>query len=1165
MNLSRIVGRATTPTRRGCLGQARLSVAVACVLALLGGGRALAQTSMGGVSGVVTDSAGAVVPGATVTLVSQETQVTNVHQTNASGFFAFVNVRPGTYVLTVELSGFKSTRLAPFTVGVAETLARNVVLAIGSLSETVEVRAQSDLLQTASAELGNVVEEKVIRDLPIQGGNFTELLLLAPGMNDVSTAQGPTSSTGFGTEGNTGIPGGSIVNASVHGQQNRSKIYYVDGVINSAMRGGTYVVLPSLETLQEFKVQSQSDKAEFGGVLGGVVNLTSKSGANRFSGSAIGKFRNERFQARDPIDDAFREKPEYRQAQFAATLGGPIVKNQTFFFAAYSGWRYRTLPSPSLKYTVPLGPELDGDFSKTKRPIYNPYTTRIVNGRTVRDPFPGNIIPASMISPAMQAFLKAYMVKPNVPGATVDNYVDDRYQTSHGNTFQLRLDHHFSPRTNLFVRWTEQMVDNFNPIGDLGFKTPEATNRNVGGSIFHSFTPSVIMEMRGGIATQPTEDAPLEHELGVGPQRGLGLPDLDLYAGYFIPGTSFDASNSWDLPDLGQQGPRRRGNPNWSAATDVTWLRGKHNFKAGFQFLRLSRLQENQFGQINFSTAQTADPQATGTTGDALASALLGLPTQLQGFVPDPRTTTTIDYHMSTLSGYLQDQWSLRPNLTLTLGLRYDYLTRATGRGIQSGFDMSTGQFLIAAEQMPNVCGSGEFPPCLPRPLAQIPFNQHIAVTGEPFSIVQAVKDNVGPRLGVAWQMNPRTVLRTGYSLMWDSLSGGRGQYVQHQFERGWPLSPGINVTGINREQDPITRIETLAAVPFATPPASPWNLGGFFNDPQRKNAYSHQFHVEVQRELTHNLMTALAYVGARNGRMEFAGCASCLRQPGFDANGVRLPAAARDQLRPWPHITGGFTYETSLGRGSYDALQFKMQHRFSHGLATVLSYTWSRTMDTSSGFANVENGPGGAAAVQNFHDVDSSWSVASYDVPHILTWGGIWELPAGKGKRWLNNGGFASKVLGNWQVNWNGRARSGAPFTPFVGGDPANIGVSNRTRPDLVGDPTLDNPTIERWFNVQAFAVPVDARGVGHFGNAGRNILRGPGFWNVDLGLRRAIPIRTGMQLEVRVDAYNVFNHINYALPANNQVNIQDARAGQILSTAGLTRTLEGGLRLIF
>src|SRR5262245_2781379 len=270
----------------------------------------LAQTSMGGVSGTVKDSTGGVVPGATVRLVNEATGVSVEHLTNDAGFYSFVNIRPGTYNLTIELTGFNKAQVAAFTVGVNEAVSRNITLQVGAMTETTTVISQSELLQTSTAELGNVVQERVIRDLPLQGRNFTQLLLLTPGVNPVSTAQGPQSETAVNSiEGNSGVPGGMIANASIQGQQNRSKVYYMDGIINTSVRAGTYVALPDIDSLQEFKVQSQSDKAEFGGVTGGVVNMTSKSGTNRFGGSTFGYFRNENLAARNPFRDSLVSKP----------------------------------------------------------------------------------------------------------------------------------------------------------------------------------------------------------------------------------------------------------------------------------------------------------------------------------------------------------------------------------------------------------------------------------------------------------------------------------------------------------------------------------------------------------------------------------------------------------------------------------------------------------------------------------------------------------------------------------------------------------------------------------------------------------------------------------------------------------------------------------------
>jgi outer membrane receptor protein involved in Fe transport len=1146
-------------------------VARLLLLALLvAPGKALAQTSMGAVSGTVKDSTGAVVPGATVTLTNQETNIRGERVTNESGYFTFVNVRPGTYTLTVELTGFSKAQLSAFVVGVNETVARNVTLKVGATTEVIEVTAQSELIQGSTSELGHVVEEKVIKGVPLQGRNFTQLLLLSPGVNPVSTAQGSgangADSTGVGSaEGASGIAGGFITNASIMGQQNRSKIYYVDGIVNTSVRAGSYVALPDIDSLQEFKVQSHGDKAEFGGVLGGVINMTSKSGSNRFRGNVWGQFRDEKFVARDSYRDLRAgqpiEPPAFSQSQFGANLGGPIVKDKTFFYASYDGWRYDE--TVQVRHIAPVSEAwLSGDFSRMgplQRVIYDPLTTRVVNGRTVRDPFPGNIIPANRISPTMQAFLRAYMLKPNLTGGQVVNnfnFEDFRDQYQNSNAVQVRLDHHFSAKDNIFFRWTERRNKAHLPIGDLHFREPESTNRNFGGGWFHSFSPNMILEMRGGLATQPTEDAPLQHPSGFAPQQGLALPQLNRFTGYIVSGLN---SAPWNLPgDIGVQGPRERGNPNWNVAADLTWLRGNHNFKAGFQMLRISRLQTNQFGQIFFSSEATRDPNNTANTGDPLASALLGIPTQVRGFVPE---VGSIDFHTSTLSGYVQDQWAIKPTLTLSLGVRYDYVTRAIGHGntFQSGPDLETGQWLLALEQAPPVCATvSNQPPCLPAPLGQIPNSQFLRVTGEKNSILPPITDNIGPRVGLAWQINPKTVLRTGYSLMWDSMVS-RSQYGQHQFETwGWPQTSGFDTATINSTGSPIQTLESLQNLGFGVPRSEPWASTGFFNDPRRKNAYSHQWHLELQRQFGRNTMIGVAYVGSYNGRMDFAGKAFAPKVAAIDATGRRLTAAERDQLRPWPHITSTATYDNDIGMSKYNSFQFKAQQRFSADVTSMFSYTWSRTIDTSSGWFGVENGIGGNRVVQNYWDKENARGPAGYDIPHIVTWATIWELPFGRDKKWLNRGP-ASWILGNWQLNWMLLARSGQPMTIAALGDPANLGFSNYARASFVPgqDPKLDNPTPDRWFNTAAFTVPVNS-----FGNTPRGVLRAPSFWNVDMGLQKNVPFGKDREFQIRLEAFNVFNHIN---EGNPNVDVGNANFGRITSMQSRPRQLQLGLRLVF
>src|SRR5437667_9607239 len=449
-----------------------------------------AQSATGEVNGTVTDPSGGAVPGASVKLVDQATKIESATTTNQSGYFTFVNLKPANYVLLVEVKGFKKALTNPFDVGVNSTVTQNVTLTVGELSEVVEVNAASELIQGSSSELGTVISERTVQDLQLNGRNFTQLLTLTPGVTPVSTSQ--NRSIG-GVEGNVGIPNSGFADASFHGQQNRSKLYFYDGIINTNVRGPTYVVVPNLDLVQEFKVVGQDSKAEYGGATGGVVDMVSKSGTNAFHGSLFEYVRNDAFDARDSLNDfdPLTHAPSaplpFRQNQFGGSFGGPIMKNKTFFYGGYDGWRY-SQPSHGRNY-VPTPAELDGDFTDTStslfttvHQIYNPYSTTATphaidaSGTTgIRDPFkcdaagapiapasdgtqPGtvgtagvvacNIIPSVLINPAMQAFFKTYSAAPNHanPADPTHNFIQTRPDRNNSNSFQLRIDHHLSNR-----------------------------------------------------------------------------------------------------------------------------------------------------------------------------------------------------------------------------------------------------------------------------------------------------------------------------------------------------------------------------------------------------------------------------------------------------------------------------------------------------------------------------------------------------------------------------------------------------------------------------------------------------------------------------------------------------------------------------------------------
>jgi len=1212
-----------------------ISVVVFIVLAAV---VSQAQTATGEVNGTISDPNGAAVPGAIVKLINQATKAESEATTNQNGYFTFVNLKPASYVLMVETKGFKKTLTNPFTLGVSETLTQNLSLAIGEMSEVVEINAGSELVQSSTSELGSVINERTVQELPLNGRNFTQLLTLTPGVTPVSTSQ--NRSIG-GVEGNVGIPGSGFVDPSFHGQQNRSKLYFFDGIINTNVRGPTYIVIPNIDAVQEFKVVGQDAKAEFGGAMGGVMNMVSKSGGNSFHGSAFEFVRNDAFDARNSFDvcttarcgtaTGVPKKPlPFRQNQFGAVVSGPIIKNHTFFSFSYDGWRY-SQAGLGLSY-VPTAAEINGDFTNTpfRRTIFNPYSTRQVGSNFVRDQFrcdaAGNPlavnaqkqqdqtigttcfkIPQALIFAPMQKFFQTYAGGPNFSGDAQNNFAQSRPTTNQANGWQFRIDHRFRDSDSIFFRFTQQNVTVLNPIGEQGSTGGSGKGRNYGGGWTHTFSSTLLLDVRAGYAGRPGVDSSQQnqHEAGLDPMKQAGFVDIDKYAGLLVRLANWAAGGS---NDFGIRGAALRENPNWSFTPNLTWLRGRHNLKMGGWYIEAKRIQLNTFQRYTFSDEQTRDPRAaTGVTGLSLASALLGYPNSFDAQLPILHGGP-VQFKYASWSAYGQDEWKVSRNVALTLGLRYDYLNQPKtldGR-LWNNFDLLNQRWIIGAKTMPPLCSVAKAAPCIPDTFLNDPHFNNVVVAGKPFFAPAPVKDNFGPRVGVAWSLNSKNVIRAGYGLYFDPLPA-RSQYAQNDLEAAvWPDATAFsNPATINASANFIngTAFNIIqfqqqgAATPL--PVNSPWGVGGFNDDPNYKDPYSHQWHVEYQRELTKSAVISVAYVGSVSRRLPYSGLANAANQA--FPNGTL--AATVDAARKVPWVGAGVNYTLAIGRANYRALETRFQRRFSNGWSTLVSYTWGRSRDTGSGYFNVENGPGGSSTIQNFWDQSTAWGPSSYDITHFVSWATLYELPFGKGKKWLKSGP-ASWFLGNWQANFIAQARSGERFNLIVTGDLANLrgsgssGPNNYLRPNLLADPFVAGPvaanpdplcqltnsqknaagqfgkaadatrTTASWFNPCAFGIPSGA-----FGNFPRNALRGPAVYNTDLSLFKSIPINERFKVQLRMEAFNVFNIQNWGPPANANLTINTnattiaTSVGKISALAqGTTpRQIQFGIRLTF
>ncbi len=1108
----------------------------------------LAQTSTGKVGGTITDSSKAAVPGARVTLKNLATAIESTSTSNERGIFLFVNVQPGNYSLIIEREGFSRAQEDSFTVSVNQFLIRDITLSLGQVSETVRVAAEAPLLQTSSTELGTVINNKAVGDLPLNGRNFTQLLTLTPGATPVQTSQGS------GDPNNTRcslcdvtIPGSPTFRPSINGQWNRSNLYYLDGVLNTNILYSGYTILPVIDAIQEFKVQSHNDKAEYGGVLGGVVNLVSKSGSNEFHGGLWEFLRNNIFNARDPFKDALsKSAAAFRQNQFGAAVGGPIFRNKTFFFATYEGWRY-TQAQQSL-YRVPTERELSGNFSDSilNRDIFDPTTTRPNPSNPsalLRDPFPERIIPASRIFPMVTSWIRAYLGAPNYTGDPFFNALNPRKRWSNADSYQLKLDHQFSSSDNVWVRYSRFDNSEVAPTTLVQNNAVYRPRTNAALGWNRVLRPNLILSVRGAYSRLPF-DTQTVYTAGLSPAIAAGFRVAGLAPGITLqtPWGGGAEGHGYERQDDGQ------------VSSNLSWLKGNHAFSFGAQWLPQKYIQKPQgyVRSFNFADRETADLSRIGTTGASLASALIGVPRNWTD-----RTPSAYGFTWPTWGLYAQDEWKVRRQITISLGLRWDKFVPPTVTlpNVMTVFDVNTGIYLIGLDKLPGPCSVTGASPCIPGDgtLAGIPFGDHIRLADH-LGLRAPRNNGFGPRAGIAWQVGPKTVVRAGYGLVWDVFSGII-QEAQNHISR-WPVN--LNFTqDINPDgASPLVLLSSLQVQASPVPAPTPWTAACYCADPNKKNQLSHQFNVQIQRQVTECLAIAMGYVGSRSSNLEETGLGNAAPTPGPGT------AAEVNARRPWPFMIAT-RFGTDRGRAAYNSFQFSANQKVSRGLQFLLAYTWSKTIDNgTSGWFAAENGPSGDAALQDYNHPEASRSVSSYDVPQFLSLSAVYELPFGKGKTILNSGPVA-QIVGGWQTNAVVQVRSGQPYTLNVQGDVANIGSTsganpNYGRPNLIGNPHPAQPTVSQAFNPQAFAVPQFA-----FGNFGRNVLRSEKVANTDFSLFRTFRLwKEQTKLQIRAEGFNVFNIMSYGTPA---ATIGLPNAGRISSVAIAPRQWQFGAKIMF
>lgn len=1079
-----------------------------------------AQQAAAAINGTVTDATGAIIPGATITLLNAATGVSRTTQTNSSGIYNFVDVQPATYTMKVVKEGFNTLTEAEITMQVNQTATYDFRLKIGATQQTVEVEASAVAIEASTSELGTVINEEAVKDLPLNGRNFTQLLTLTPGASPISVGQNSGGGGGF-----AGNAIGSFSYPALNGQRNRSNMFLMDGVVDLGSFIGNYNVQPIIDTVQEFKVQSHNDLSEWGQAPGGIINVVTKSGVNAFHLTVWEFLRNDDLDANAYFSNAFgAPRNALRQNQFGVSGGGPIIipklyngRNKTFFYGGYEGFR-QSVASQSTGL-APTTAQINGNFQGFAT-IYNPATGT---------PFPNNIIPANLINPIASAYAKVnYPTGPYV--ASGNNYIDSSPTHLKQDTYSIRVDQTFGEHDSLFARVSQYWEPQTSSNGYAG-ATSFANDYGSNGVIHevHTFGPTAVLEGFFGrnLGDADTGSSPL----GVGTGLASNLISLGASPNFlgnfqgstenFVPGmgTSYLGGSGQSLQDT-------RYADDWTFGGSFTKILGRHTLKMGATFATNNTLSPIYNTSDGFSIVPTQGPNGTG--GDSFASFLLGLPDNAS------RRNVLETEHGGWVNGvYFQDQIKINSRLTLNVGLRWDvtlwpiYGQPPAPDAYVGDIDFNNGTYILARE--PGACSASKGFPCIPGGV--LPADVTVT-THSNGSIYSNDHGNWQPRVGLAYRLTDKTAVRLGYGRFYDNWNAII-QLAQN-YEGTWPDVGQLIANNLNHPGGTAASIGNpfnLGSGSVVYPAASPFLSSGFENwyvDPGKyKMPYSDQWDFGVEQGLGKDTVLSLAYVGAHDLQLNQGGVANTDPTPGTTSTEV--------QRRPYPYIPTTF-YDKSVGVSSYESFQFRLQQRATRGLSYIISYTYSKSMDRGcSGDFGAEG-----CETQTPYNTMNDRSVSGFDLPQIFSGSFVYSIPVGRGKSFSTHNGVADYILGNWQVSGILSLHSGTPFdVTMANGDTSGTG-NGTTRPNLLlSDPYLSGGGLQ-YLNPAAFGSPTvaNATTVGAFGDLGRNSLRTPDFKNLDVSLSRLFPIKERATLQFRCDFFNITNSVVLGQPNNTLGN---------------------------
>lgn len=1081
------------------------SVAVASIFAT---SLMFAQVETARIVGTVKDQSGALVPGAQVTMTNTLTGLSYRTVSKPDGSYESAPLRIGSYRVAAEQAGFKRAVREGIVLQIQQTAEVDLTMEVGEVTQEVSITAAAPLLTAHEATQGQVIDNQKIVDLPLNGRDYIQLALLSAGTSE------PAS-------------GARMAGFSGNGMRSTQNNFLLDGVDNNnaqiAAQGlQSESVKPSVDSIQEFKVMTNSFSAEYGRAAGAVVNVTLKSGTNELHGTAFEFLRNEKLDAKNFFDLPASPKPAFKRNQFGFSAGGPIRKNKTFFFGNYEWNKIRE--SRTANNTIPTPLMLKGDFSELlpSTRIFDPASYDAASG--TRTPFPGNVIPASRFDP-IGAKIAALYPQPNKPGL-VQNFLYNPPNALNRDSWNAKIDHSFGPNDLVYGRFSFQR--DFTPPSlalpppAYGAGTGTANSQTTTGDNFmtawnHIFSPTFIISSKIGWNRIFTDiQPPVKTNLN----RELGLLGVDTS----LPGMSPFQPSGYTNVGIGTIIPNNAGSQSRQLISDVTWIHARHSVKFGISFSWLQSYLFNPqlaMGSFAFDGGYTRDSKGL-REGNSIADLLLGMPYQAQ-----VSNYTHMNQRSPFYDFYVQDEWKATDSVTLNFGLRYElHLPWVEKRNGWANFDLDSN-------------------PASPALV--------LAEDGSRYSRATIHTDarDFGPRFGFAWRPAGRTVVRGGYGLYYTQYEPmGGEQYIQ----TNPPFHYKASIT-TDRIHPTIQLSEGLP--PDTVKPQNARNIVTSSYDRGLRAGYAHQWNFSVQREFPHDmLLEAGYYANSAHRLMRRVEGNWALPGPGVVNNNRRFRSilVPRDNVVIGP-LANTWRHESSAN-SNFHSLQLRLEKRLSYGLSLLGSYIWSKAISDGRGVA----GSGGLSPIlpQNPLDLRAERALSDEHRPHRFVTSYVYDLPVGQGKAFLANMHPVMEAFaGGWSLAGIGTLESGRPVNLSVRGNPSNTGGPDR--PNVLHSPDLGSSpqTLSRWFDTTAFGLNAPYT----FGNAGRNILRGPGVVNFDLAVYKYFRITEGRRLQFRAEAFNAFNTPAFGAP-NAQVG--DPNFG-IVSSAQRPRNLQMGLKFIF